>query len=166
MALTRSMLRELGITDKDTIDSIMEVNGEMINEMKELKKLTEIKPDTTELDLLKADYDKLKTDYDTLTTENKNYQSEITTAKQDKILHNLFKDSGANEKLIPLLLKNIDREKLEFDGDKLKDTKIIETMKTEYSDIFGKVESTGDTPNTPPAETPDVDLFIAGFDGV
>lgn len=178
MALTRPMLRNLGVTEKETLDAIMDAHGETINPLKDsIKELESDKLKLTqdykslEVDKLKleqdikntpeievngntvskADYDKLKGEFDTYKT---NIETEKTTAKTKSIVQKQLEADGANPKAINLLLKEIDLTKAKIDGDKITNWEdLAKSLKTDYADFFGVVETKGANPATPPTNS-------------
>lgn len=114
-----------------------------------------------EIDVQKAGTDEYKSKYETLETEFKTYKNNIETEKVNGTKKNklteLLKKEGANEKLVGLLLKEFDLEKIEIDGDNIKDwDNVIKPVKEGYSDCFATVETVGNPPATPPQNNPSV----------
>lgn len=170
MALTRTALREKGITEKEILDYIMEEHGNVIEATKEKakeaadktvdklqvtidtlqSKLDSIPEPTADGDDWKDKHDKLKAKYDTdilaKQTEYDNLKTSIETEKQEKAIdekltRNLIK-ANCDPKLIKAVKAEIDKSKLVDDGDSFKDfEKIIEPVKTgEYNFAFTTVE--------------------------
>lgn len=177
MALTRSALREKGVTEKEILDYIMEEHGNGIEAAKEKAKETAEKPLQKTIDELQAKVDSLpKVDeglqakydaeieahrvtketltkkYDDFALETKN--KEVIAAKQS-ILHRQLAADGANPKLIKLLEKEFDLAGIEIDGEGDKASikgwdKLAEPVKAQYAEVFGKVQSAGVTVSDPP----------------
>lgn len=178
MSLTRTALKERGV-DKETIDFIMDAHGETIESTKEkLEAAAQKKIDALQakVDSLPADnekndwkdkYDTLKGEFDTYKT---NVETEKVTAAKQSALQTALKAEGANEKLIPLLIKSIDDSKLEIDGDKIKDwDNIVKPVKEQFAEVFGTVTTQGagiakppKTEQAKPAEHKDMNAFIRG----
>lgn len=169
MPITRPELRKLGITEKEALDFIMDEHNLAVDAAKETVKETisaakqkiidglqakiDAMPDSSGNEKLQADYEKLKGEFDTYKTDVTN--KEITKA-QDKALHELFINEKANDKYIPLVVKGIDRSKIQFDGDIEKGftvkngDDIVKPVKEQYGDIFGTVKTVGAGVATPP----------------
>lgn len=142
----------------------------------------------TDIESLKID---LKTAEDNATTSEtykKKWEDEIESHKQTKTavetekvlagktsaLHKQLAADGANPRLLKLLEKEFDLAKLEIDGEgdaaKIKGWETLsKSVKEQYADVFGKVETTGaGVANPPPgkeqkpATNKDMNSFIRG----
>lgn len=192
MALTRSALREKGITEKEILDYIMEEHGNTVEAAKEKAKETADKAAEklqSTIDSLQEKIDnapKPETDgedwkakYEAEVTAHKvtvdGYRTEKTTTAQNKALHEALKAAGANEKFISLVIDKVDRSKAVFEGDIDKgftvknSDDIVKPVKEQYGDIFGTVTVQGAGVATPPkAESAkptghkDMNAFIRG----
>ncbi len=160
MSITRKMLKGMSLTDEQ-IDTIIEAHSETVDALKDerdkfkadAEKLASVQK---ELDALKAtggDYEKkyteLKKEYD----EYKAGQDAIAekTAKETAYKE-MLKSAGVSEKRIASIMRvtNLADIKLDKDG-KLKDhDKLVEAVKSEWSDFIDtKVEKGADTKNPP-----------------
>jgi len=157
MSLTRAMLRQLGVTEKETIDAIMEAHGTTVETLKERnnevektlkEKITALESsmDADTVDEWKRKFEAEKQAHE---ATKDGYKIEKLTTAQNKALQEALKSAGANEKLIPLLIDKLDRTKAVFDGDtekgfKIKNTEdIIKPIKEQFSEVFGKVTTQG-----------------------
>lgn len=182
MALTRAALREMGVTEKEILDAVMEAHGNSIESIKAKysadleaqkekadKALAELQ---TKLDAVpnaepdgkdwKSEYDTLQTKYDAdiaaKTTEFAEYKAgieekDIKTKKQEAIKTHLEAD-GANPKLVRLLMGEFDLSKVNVEDGKVKDwEEASKAVKTNYADVFGEVTTKGAAVATPPPAT-------------
>ena len=156
MALTRKMLKAMGIED-EKIDQIIEAHTETVDGLKAYKadaeKLAEVEKELETLkakgdDGLQAKYDKLKADFD-------NYKAEVENAKtleaKKTAYRELIKDAGLSEKGAEKALKYADWDKIELDGDKIKDAKDhLKGLKEEWAEYVVKTSESGADTATPP----------------
>lgn len=167
MALTRAALRELGITEKEQLDAIMEAHGAGIEAAKEkAKELAEAAAQKT-IDALQAKVDSLpaadgedwKAKYDAEviahTATKTGYETkEITAAKTAKLEKLLTDKYGANPKYAAKMAREFKLDDLKDDGDGFKDfDKALEPVKAEWPDMFGTTNTEGFKPATPPASS-------------
>ena len=161
MALTRKLLKGMGLTDEQ-VDTIIEAHTDTVDGLKadvtKYKGNAEKLPGVQkELDDLKAagdggweqkakDWEKKYTD---LVTENKNKE---THANKASAYRQLLKDAGIAEKYIDKVLKLCDVDAAELVDGKIKDAAAItETVKKDF-DVFISTESIkgADTHNPQP----------------
>jgi hypothetical protein len=162
MALTRKMLKAMGIED-EKIDQIIEAHIEVTDTLKAERDGYKADSDALkdvrkELETLKggedwkAKYEKEHSDFETF----KNEQTE-KAAKQAKetAYKQLLKDAGVSEKRLDSVLRVSDISKIELDKDgKVKNADELTTnIKTEWSDFIAVTEMTGATTEKPPANT-------------
>jgi septal ring factor EnvC (AmiA/AmiB activator) len=138
--MQRKFLEDLGITDKDTIDKIIDENSTDIGKAKgELetvqKKLTDAEAEVEtlkgqvserdgQLETLKkstGDVEELKKQIETLQTENKTkneeYQAEIKKMKIDNAIDAALTAANAKNNIaVKALLKDLDKAELSDDG--------------------------------------------------
>jgi len=142
-AIVKSMLDQKGI-EKTEADAILET---WRNSQKQKQ---------AEMETSLNDY---KTKYETLSAQLQN-DKKLAIVKSELIA------SGANQKLLDLLLKSIDLSKLEVDTDgKAKNIEsLIKPIKENYKDFFGEVKNIGVQPkNIPNTNEFADDPFLAGF---
>lgn len=120
------------------------------------ERIKELEATKTDLEVEAAKVTKIKTDYDNLVTEHNNYKTEIESKetnlnKTNKLKENL-KNEGFNEKIIPLLIKEFDLEKIEIEEDEIKGwEELSKGVKEGYKDFITTTETKGSPPATPPA---------------
>lgn len=173
MALTRKLLKGMGLTDEQ-VDTIIEAHTESTDGLKadrdkykaDAEKLPTVQK---ELDDLKAagdggykeKYEKEKKafeDFKTAQTAKETRQAKETAYRE------LLKAAGVSEKRIPSIIKVTDLNAVELEGDKVKDAdKHTQTVKTEWAEFIETVNTNGANTTTPPAnnQTPGAPKNIA-----
>lgn len=161
MALTRTMLKAMGIED-EKIEQIISAHSETVDGLK--SELTRLKDDSDklhtvqkELDALKAQpddgykdkYTKIKAEYDKFKAD-----TEAAAALEAKkaAYTEVCKDAGLNEKGVAKALKYADWNAVELDETgKVKDAKNhIKALKEEWAEHVVTTTTTGaNTPNPP-----------------
>lgn len=157
MALTRKMLKAMGIED-EKIDQIIDAHTESVDALKQYKadaeKLVSVQKELDDLkakgdDGLQAKYDELKESFD-------KYKTEVETAKtlaaKKEAYSEVVRDSGLSEKGIAKALKYTDWDKIELDSDgKVKDAKDhIKALKEEWAEFVVTEATQGANTSTPP----------------
>ena len=161
MALTRKLLKGMGLTDEQ-VDTIIEAHTETTDGLK--KDIEKYKGDAEKLPTVQKELDDLKAagdggykekyekekkafeDFKTAQTEKETRQAKETAYRE------LLKAAGVSEKRIPAILKVTDLNGIEMDGDKIKDAdKHTQTVKTEWAEFVESSNITGANTNTPPA---------------
>lgn len=168
MALTRKMLKAMGIED-EKIDQIIEAHSETIAALKEER--DSYKDDASKLKDVQAQLDKAneaieagskdayKVKYDALKEEYENYKTEQaakeTKATKTSAYKALLKETGISEKRIEAVLKVSDIDSIELDKDgKIKNVdKLKDAIKTEWSDFIQSASTQGAQTAQPPAST-------------
>lgn len=157
MALTRKMLKAMGIED-EKIDQIIDAHSESVDALKQYKndadKLIEVQK---ELDDLKAKGDNgLQKKYDDLKSEYDNYKKSVESEKalfaKKEAFTEVVKDAGLSEKGVAKALKYADWDKIELDKDgKVKDAKEhLKELKEEWAEYVVKEGTKGAETSTPP----------------
>ena len=161
MALTRKLLKGMGLTDEQ-VDTIIEAHTDTVDGLKadiakyegDAKKLPGVQK---ELDDLKAagdggykeKYEKEKKAFEDFKKEQTDKE---TKAAKENAYRELLKAAGVSEKRIPAILKVTDLNSVELDGDKVKDAdKLTETVKTDWADFIESSNTSGAHTDTPPA---------------
>ena len=166
MALTRKMLKAMGIED-EKIDQIIEAHSETVDALKEQR--DQYKADAETLpqiqkqldtanqhlesvgkDAYKVKYEALKEEMDALKAD---YAAKETRSAKEKAYTELLKAAGIPEKRIAAVLKVSDLDAIELD-DKgaVKDAdKLTENIKTEWADFIPTTTTQGAQTSTPPA---------------
>ena len=173
MALTRKMLKAMGIED-EKIDQIIEAHTETVDALKsdrdKFKEDAEKLPNVQkELDTLRAaadkdDKDPFKVKYEAIKEEFETYKKDITeketAAKKQTAFRALLKEIGISEKRLDAVLKVSDLGKIELDDNGgIKDADTLKTnAKQEWADFIVTSGTAGaNTANPPAPPTPDYD---------
>ena len=165
MALTRKMLKAMGIED-EKIDQIIDAHTETVDGLKadiekyrtDAEKLPGVQKEleTAQAGLEAGKKDSWKVKYAAIKEEFEGYKSEQTKketrAAKESAYRNLLKATGINEKRIESVLKVSDVDSLELD-DKgaIKDAaKLTDSIKTEWADFISTTMTKGAESHTPP----------------
>lgn len=162
MALTRKMLKAMGIED-EKIDQIIEAHTEVTDGLKaerdrykeDAEKLPAVEKELTDLktnignDDYEQKYKDMEKKYNDLVKEN---ELKETTAKIKDAYKALLKEAGVSEKRIESVLKVTDISALKLDKDgKLEGSDdLSKNIKTEWADFIVKEGERGADPATPP----------------
>ena len=162
MALTRKFLKALGI-EEDKIEEIITAHGETVAALKdEITKAQQGADDlaavTKERDTLKqrvealekasGDAAKVQADFDAYKQQ---VETEKTNAGKKALLKKALEAANANPAAIDLMLGTVDLDKVELDGESLKDTEaVLKPIKEAHAALFGTVQNQGTPPITPP----------------
>lgn len=169
MALTRRMLKAMGISDEQ-VDEIIAAHSETVDALKEQRdqykadaeKLPEIQKqlDKANSDLEAAGKDAYKVKYEALKEEYEGYKREQTEKEtrsaKERAYRELLKAAGITEKRIDSVIRVSDLDGVELD-DKgaIKDAdKLTESIKTEWADFIPTTTTQGAQTATPPTTTP------------
>lgn len=177
MALTRKLLASLGLNDNQ-IDSVIEAHTEVTDALKKERDDYKTKADT--LETVTKDRDDLKVkleqaekasgDVAKVQAEFDAYKAQIeterTNAGKKALVRKVLEDNGANPAALDLLMNTVALDKVEMDGDKLKDADaVLKPIKEAHAGLFGKVETHGTDTITPPGgKGGNKDPFEQGFD--
>lgn len=147
---------ELVDTLADTINA--EIPKEFVSKTQYSKKVNLIDElNNTIADLeAKAGTDEYKTKYENLEKEHNDLKTSIETEKTNSLKSNALrkhlKAEGFEEKLIKLLEKNFDVEKIEVEDDKIKGWgDMIKPLREEYAGYISTETQTGNPPANPPS---------------
>ena len=168
MALTRRMLKAMGISDEQ-VDEIIAAHSETVDALKEQRdqykadaeKLPEIQKqlDKANSDLEAAGKDAYKVKYEALKEEFEGYKNEQaakeTRSAKERAYRELLKAAGITEKRIDSVIRVSDLDAVELD-DKgaIKDAdKLTESIKTEWADFIPTTTTQGAQTATPPVTT-------------
>lgn len=174
MALTRNFLKSMGLTDEQ-VNAIIEGHSDTVTALTKERddartaasKVDEL---TRERDDYKAKFEKagdaakVQADFDAY---KKQVEGEKTKAVKTSAIRAAFTAAGVNRpEFAELLLGKVDFDKVEMDGDKIKDTaSLIDPLKASYAGCFGTVNTNGTPPTNPPSGGgKDKDPFEMGFD--
>lgn len=168
MALTRKMLKAMGIED-EKIDQIIEAHTETVDALKEkadanaeaAKNLADVQKELNKArkDLETAEKDGYKKKYDDVKKEFDDFKNEIaskeTRAKMVKAYREILKDGNLSEKGIEKAVKYAEWDKMELDeNEKLKNpTDLIKAAKEEWAEYVETTTTKGANPSNPPANS-------------
>ncbi len=160
MALTRSMLKAMGLTEEQ-ISSIIEGHTDSVTVL--TKERDDARADAAKVEELTRERDEYKAkaekaaDAATVQADFDAYKAQVegekTTAAKTAAVRAAFKSAGVNrDEFADLLMGKVDLGKVELDGDKVKDTAaLIDPLKASYGGCFGTVSDTGTPPASPPS---------------
>lgn len=161
MALTRKSLKAMGLTDEQ-VDSIIEMHSETVDGLK--ADISKYKTDAEKLPNVQRELDDLKAAGDggykeKYEKEHKAFEDFKTeqTAKdtrntKEKAYRELLKSLNVSDKRIDSIIKVTDFDKIELDGDKLKDAEThSNNIKTEWADFIVTTQTGGANTHNPPA---------------
>lgn len=166
MALTRRFLTALGI-EQDKIDEIINAHSETVDGLKEqissLKESSDKLPSVEkELEELKATLEKndgkdtYQVKYDELKAEFDKYKADVELKEskmaKESAYRKLLKDAGVSDKRFDSVVKVTDLDAYELDENgNIKDAdKVLESIKTDWSDFIPTVRTEGASITTPP----------------
>lgn len=164
MALTRKLLKGMGLTDEQ-VDTIIEAHSETVDGLKE--DINKYKSNAEKLPTVQKELDDLRAAGDGGYKEK--YENEkkafedfkaAQTAKEtkqakEKAYAAFLKSVGVSEKRIPSIIKVTDLNSVELEGDTVKDAdKLTESVKTEWADFIETSNTGGANTNTPPVNNP------------
>lgn len=168
MALTRKMLKAMGIED-EKIEQIIEAHSETVSALKDeaekYKTDAEKLPDVQKKldDAVKdAGKDAYKVKYDTLKEEYDDYKAEIT-AKESRVAKEtaykaLLTGLNISPKVLDKVVKLADLDALELADGKIKEAdKLSEALKAEWADFISTEGTKGANVDTPPKTGSEVD---------
>lgn len=166
MALTRKLLKGMGLTDEQ-VDTIVEAHIETVNGLKD--QISTYKADAEKLPGVQKELDDLKKEggdggykakYDKEHKDFEDYKADITAketrAAKEKAARAYFGSKGIPSESMGLVIRGARAEidGLELDGDKIKDSKALDDLLSgDYKGLIGKETKTGTNTQTPPATT-------------
>lgn len=159
MALTRKLLKGMGLTDEqiDTVieahtDTVTGLQGDIATQKKEVERLQGLE---TELETLKANGGDYKTKYEKIKAEYDTYKADITNkearAAKAAAYRGLLADAGISDKHVDAIIKVTDLDALELVDGKFKgEADVKAAIKTEWSGFIPTTEMRGIETPTPP----------------
>ena len=166
MALTRRMLKAMGISDEQ-VDEIIAAHTETVDALKEQRdaykadaeKLADVQKqlDKATADLEAAGKDAYKVKYEALKEEYEGYKTEQTKkeshAAKEKAYRALLQEAGVSEKRLESVLKVSDVDSVELDekGAIKGADKLTESIKSEWADFITTTQTRGAQTSNPPA---------------
>ena len=163
MALTRKMLKAMGIED-EKVEQIIEAHTETVTALKDerdafkadaeklptvQKELDELKATDNKEDTYKVKYDALKEEFDSFKKEQSEKELRVKKEQAYKVL---LQEAGVSEKRVDAVLKVSDIDSLEFNADgSVKDADNLKKgIETEWEDFIVRKETQGTQTPTPP----------------
>lgn len=162
MALTRKLLKGMGLTDEQ-VDTIIEAHGDTVDGLKE--DIQRYKADAEKLpgvqkeldDLKKDNGDDFKARYEKERQEFQAYKDGIAkkeaAAAKEKAARAYFESKGIPAKSMGLVIRGAkgEIESLELDGEKIKDASALDSLLDgDYKGLIGRAKKTGTETETPP----------------
>lgn len=165
MALTRKLLKGMGLTDEQ-VDTIIEAHTDTVDGLKadvsrykaDAEKLPDIQK---QLDDLKAAGDGgYKAKYEKEHSAFESYKADITAkeskAAKEKAVRAYFEGKNIKGANLELAMRGCGEEMaaLELNGDKIKDTKALDALiEGTYKGLISTAQTQGANPANPPANT-------------
>lgn len=163
MALTRKLLKGMGLTDEQ-VDTIIEAHTDTVDGLK--ADVSKYKTDAEKLPSVQKELDDLKAAGDggykeKYEKEHKAFEdfkadqtAKETKATKEKALRGLLTKLGISEKRQDSIVKVTDLSRYEMDGENIKDAEAAEkALKEEWADFIPTTTTTGASTSTPPANT-------------
>lgn len=162
MALTRKLLKGLGLTDEQ-VDTIIEAHTETVEGLKgdiqkykdDAEKLPKVQKELD--DLKKEGGDDYKAKYDKEHQDFQAYRDGIAkkeaAAAKEKAARAYFESKGIPAKSMGLVIRGAKGEidGLELDGEKIKDASALDSLLDgDYKGLIGRSKKTGTDTETPP----------------
>ena len=162
MALTRKLLKGMGLTDEQ-VDTIIEAHTDTVDGLKadvskyktDAEKLSDVQKELDDLkakgdDGWKEKHDKLKGEFDAY---KKDVEAKETHSKKVEAYKAILKDANLSEKGIEKAIKYAEWDKIELEADgKLKGASDhIKAVKEEWAEYVTTTTTTGAKTSTPPA---------------
>ena len=174
MALTRKLLKGMGLTDEQ-VDTIIEAHTDTVEGLK--TDLATYKADAEKLPTVQKELDDLKAagdggykeKYEKEHSDFEKYKADQaakeTRAAKEKAYAEFLKSLGVSEKRIPSVIKVTDLNSVDLEGDKVKDAdnKLAEAVKTEWADFIESSNTGGANTPTPPANNPGTDKDLGSL---
>lgn len=165
MALTRKLLKGMGLTDEQ-VDTIIEAHTDTVDGLK--ADVSKYKADAEKLPGVQKQLDDLKAagdggykeKYEKERSDFEAFKSDITAketkAAKEKAVRAYFESKNITGANLDLAMRGCGEEMaaLEMDGDKIKDTKSLDALLTgTYKGLISTTQTKGANPATPPANT-------------
>ena len=166
MALTAKMLKGLGLTDEQR-ESILEAHADTVNEIKAER--DRLKLDAEKLESVQKELENLKAigdggykeKYEKEHKAFEDYKADITAkeskAAKEKAVRAYFESKNITGANLDLAMRGCGEEMaaLEMDGEKIKDTKILDALVDgTYKGLVSTTQTKGANPANPPANPP------------
>lgn len=162
MSLTRKALAAMGI-EGDKVDQIIIMHSETVNALKDqiseyktqAEQLPKISQELDELKKSSADPDEYKVKYESekkaFEDFKKNIEIEKANSIKDKLYRQLLSENHVKSNKIDLIMRTVNLDKLELDGDKLKDSADLnKAILNDWQDFIEVTEVKGTNTANPP----------------
>lgn len=134
MSLTRSMLKEMALTD-DQVEQIILAHLETVDALK--AEITAAQEDRALLTEQLAELAAQQQDAASIQAEFDRYKAQLSAEEIQRILRDALIKAGANEKAVMLLSREIDPEAAQIDGGKLTNAEeLIAPIREKYAAFF------------------------------
>ena len=165
MALTRKLLKGMGLTDEQ-VDTIIEAHTDTVDGLK--ADVTRYKADAEKLPGVQKELDDLKAEgdggykekYEKEHSAFEAFKTDITAkeskAAKEKAVRAYFESKNITGANLDLAMRGCGEEMaaLELDGEKIKDTKSLDALVDgTYKGLVSTTQTKGANPATPPANT-------------
>lgn len=166
----RQALEDLGVTDKETIDKIMDLYHEIVDPIKDERDKYKAEAETVpELEKVKADLesrlktaeterDDFKSKHETEKSEHDKLKADVAGkeahTKKESLLQNELKSRKFSDEAARLILSKggyTDKIELDKNGKATNIDSIFESINTDFSMFTPKEVITGHVPDNPPA---------------
>ena len=163
MALTRKLLKGLGLTDEQ-VDTIIEAHTDTVDGLK--ADVSKYKTDAEKLSSVQKELDELKAKgddgwkekHDKLKGEFEKYKGDIeakeTKANKEKAVRAFYESKGITGKNLEIAMRGSRAEidGIELDGDKIKDNSALDALvKGDFSGLVATTTTKGANTANPPA---------------
>lgn len=162
MGLTREKLSDLGINE-EAAQEILKIHWSVVDGMKgrieELRNSADKVPTLTkELEKLKSENlssseykNKYELEKQAFEDFKKNIEIEKANSAKDKLYRQLLSENHVKSNKIDLIMRTVNLDKLELDGDKLKDSADLnKAIMNDWADFIETTEVKGTDTATPP----------------
>ena len=165
MALTRKLLKGMGLTDEQ-VDTIIEAHTDTVDGLK--ADVSKYKADAEKLPSVQKQLDDLKAEgdggykekYEKEHSDFETYKSTVTAkeskAAKEKAVRAYFESKNITGANLDLAMRGCGEEMaaLELDGEKIKDTKSLDALVDgTYKGLVSTTQTHGANPASPPANT-------------
>ena len=163
MALTRKLLKGMGLTDEQ-VDTIIEAHTDTVDGLKadvskyktDAEKLSDVQKELDELkakgdDGWKEKHDKLKSEFDKYKGD---IEAKETKANKEKAVRAFYESKGITGKNLEIAMRGSRAEidGIELDGDKIKDNSALDALvKGDFSGLVATTTTKGANTANPPA---------------
>ena len=163
----KEKLQEWGVSEENiqkAVEYILDGNSSSLDALRE--QMDEYKAKAEKADELTRERDKYKADYEALQKTSgdaakvqadfdaykQQVETEKTNAGKKALIKKALEAANANPAAIDLMLGTVDLDKVELEGESLKDTEaVLKPIKEAHAALFGEIKPAGTPPLNPPA---------------